>query len=216
MNGVKDKAATTALGAVVRELPRPRQSRSLKTQESFIEAGWRIVRQQPWESVSITDIAKQAKRSVGAFYQRFGSKEDFLSVLLHRWLENSYADPVLQREWNGASELIDRYLVDTFTRIRENRFLWRAALQRAINDPQSWEPFRELAAFRREKLAERLGQLRRNPLSEEEKQRLALGLQVFNSVINNALLNNPGPLRVEDPQFLPVMQATFRMVSGLE
>ena len=58
------------------------------------------MRGQPWESISITDIARQANRSVGAFYQRlFGSKEHFLSVLLHRWLENSYARIQC---WNAA------------------------------------------------------------------------------------------------------------------
>ena len=76
--------ANNTLETIVDNLPRPRQSRSLKTQEGFIDAGWAIVRGQSWESISVTDIAKRAKRSVGVFYQRFGSKEDFLSVLLHR------------------------------------------------------------------------------------------------------------------------------------
>jgi len=206
----------SALSAVVSELPKPRQTRSLKTQEGFIEAGWEIVRHQSWESISVTDIAKKAKRSVGAFYQRFGSKEDFLSVLLHRWIENGYNEPVIDREWESPSALIDGFLTDTFERIRGNRFLWRAALQRAIDDPDSWEPFRELAAYRRASLAERLGKLRGKAFSEDEIKRLALGLQVFNSVINNALLNNPGPLRVEDPEFLPVMRALCRSVSNIE
>ncbi len=211
-----DQRARSALGAVVSELPQPRQTRSLKTQESFVEAGWEIVQRQPWDSISITDIAKRAKRSVGAFYQRFGSKEDFLSVLLHRWIEMGYAGTVLSCEGDRPSDLIDAFLTDAFTRIRTNRFLWRAALQRAMNDPASWEPFRELGAFRRAQLAERLGELRGRPLSEDEKRRLALGLQVFNSVINNALLNDPGPLKVEDPEFLPVMRAMFRTVSQLD
>ena len=43
-----------------------------------------------------------------------------------------------------------------------------------------------------------------------------VGIQVFNSVINNALLNNPGPLKLEDPYFLPVMLRVFRMVTQLE
>lgn len=205
-----------ALGAVIDELPKPRQSRSLKTQESFIDAGRAIMREQPWETIAVTDIAKRAKRSVGAFYQRFGSKEDYLSVLLHRWLETAYADPVFELEWESADALIDAFLTDAFTRIRTNRFLWRAALQRALNDPESWEPFRELATFRRDRLADRLGDLRGRPLSTEENQRVAFALQVFNSVINNALLNNPGPLRIEDPDFLPIMHGLFRIVSGLD
>jgi AcrR family transcriptional regulator len=204
------------LGTVVDNLPRPRQSRSLQTQEGFIEAGWAIVREQAWESISVTDIAKRAKRSVGVFYQRFGSKEDFLSVLLHRWIESSFADPIFDRDWASADALIDGYLADTFTRIRDNRFLWRAALQRALDDTKSWEPFRELAAARRERLREGIARLRGRELNEGELKRLALALQVFNSMINNALLNNPGPLKVEDPEFLPMMRGLFRTVSQLD
>jgi len=209
-------SASNTLETIVDNLPRPRQSRSLKTQEGFIEAGWAIVRGQSWESISVTDIAKRAKRSVGVFYQRFGSKEDFLSVLLHRWIESSFATTLFDRPWESADALIDGYLTDTFTRIRDNRFLWRAALQRALDDARSWEPFRELAASRRQRLAQGIGQLRGRELSDDERKRMALALQVFNSMINNALLNNPGPLKVEDPEFLPTMLGLFRTVSRLD
>ena len=208
--------ASNTLETVVGNLPRPRQSRSLKTQEGFIEAGWAIVRGQSWESISVTDIARRAKRSVGVFYQRFGSKEDFLSVLLHRWIESSFATTVFDQPWENADALIDGYLTDTFTRIRDNRFLWRAALQRALDNSHSWEPFRELAASRREWLAEGIAPLRGRELSDDERKRMALALQVFNSMINNALLNNPGPLKVEDPDFLPLMRELFRTISQLD
>src|SRR5690606_32519739 len=121
------RADKSALGAVVSELPKPRQSRSLETQEALIRAGWEIVRARPWETISVTGIARRARRSVGAFYQRFGSKEDFLSGLLHRWLEAGYSEQPPQREWESEDALIDHYLTDGFARIRENRFLWRAA-----------------------------------------------------------------------------------------
>jgi AcrR family transcriptional regulator len=210
------RADKTLLDALVNGLPRPRQARSFKTQEGFIDAGWAIVREQPWETISVTDVAQRANRSVGAFYQRFGSKEDFLSVLLHRWLERGYSSTLIDRDWEDPAALVDTYLTDSFTRIRENRFLWRAALQRAVDDPESWEPFRQMGTWRRERLADRLGELRGKPFTPAEKQQLALGLQVFNSVINNALLNNPGPLKLEDPYFLPVMLKVFRMVTQLE
>lgn len=204
------------LETIVDNLPRPRQSRSLKTQEGFIEAGWTILRDQSWESISVTDIAKRAKRSVGVFYQRFGSKEDFLSVLLHRWIEASFATTLFDQAWENADALIDGYLTDTFTRIRDNRFLWRAALQRALDDSGSWEPFRELAASKRERLAQGIAELRGRTLSDDERKRMALAMQVFNSMINNALLNNPGPHKVEDPDFLPMMRGLFRTVSQLD
>lgn len=206
----------SALGTIVHDLPEPRQSRSRETRDGLIEAGWQIVREQPWETISVTDIAKRAKRSVGAFYQRFGSKEDFLSVLFHRWIETRHDEQFFARPWRSPAELVDGYLDDTFTHIRDQRFLWRVALQRVIGHPESWEAFRALGAWRRDRLAERLGELRGRPLDEAERTRLALGLQVFNSVLNNSLLNNPGPLKVEDPDFLPVMQSVFRAVSEID
>ncbi|MEI9851366.1 MAG: TetR/AcrR family transcriptional regulator [Sphingomonas sp.] len=118
-------------------VPEPRQLRSRRTQERFIDAGWQILHSTPWENVSIAEISARAGRSIGVFYQRFGSKEDFLTYLLHRWLERGYADTdaALRDPAVGPEALIDLFLADAFDRIRRNRFLWRAALQRAATIP---------------------------------------------------------------------------------
>lgn len=198
------------------DLPQPQQTRSFKTRQSFVDAGWEILRNQSWESVSITAIAKKAGRSVGVFYQRFGSKDDFLTVLLNRWLETGYASLNSWPPSQTAAELIDWYLRDAFDRIRANRYLWRAALQRSWDNPAFWEPFRAMAHRRREVLVERLGELRGRPLSPEEDNRLGQAIQVFNSVLNNALLNDPGPLRVDQAEFLPTLEALFMTVAKLD
>lgn len=198
------------------DLPQPQQSRSLKTQQSFVDAGWEILRTQPWESVSITAIAKKAGRSVGVFYQRFGSKDDFLTVLLNRWLETSYSSLHSWPPSQSATELIDWYLRDAFERIRANRYLWRAALERSWDDPVFWEPFRVMAARRREVLSQRLGDLRGRMLDDEEENRLGQAIQVFNSVLNNSLLNDPGPLRIDQPEFLPTLEGIFMTVAALD
>jgi len=198
------------------DLPQPQQSRSFKTRQSFVDAGWEILRSQSWESISITAIAKKAGRSVGVFYQRFGSKDDFLIVLLNRWLETGYASLNSWPPAQTAAELIDWYLRDAFERIKGNRYLWRAALQRSWDDREFWEPFRIMAARRREVLIERLGEVRGRPLTEEETLRVGMAIQVFNSVLNNALLSDPGPLRVDQPEFLPTLEAIFMTVAKLE
>jgi len=198
------------------DLPQPQQSRSFKTRQSFVDAGWEILRSQSWESISITAIAKKAGRSVGVFYQRFGSKDDFLIVLLNRWLETGYASLSSWPPAQTAAELIDWYLRDAFERIKGNRYLWRAALQRSWDDREFWEPFRIMAARRREVLIERLGEVRGRPLTEEETLRVGMAIQVFNSVLNNALLSDPGPLRVDQPEFLPTLEAIFMTVAKLE
>jgi len=198
------------------DLPTPQQSRSFKTRQSFVDAGWDILRNQSWESVSITDIAKKAGRSVGVFYQRFGSKDDFLTVLLNRWLETSYTSLNNWPPAQTSGELIDWYLRDAFDRIRANRYLWRAALQRSWDNAEFWEPFRVMGGRRREALVGKLSDLRGRPLDENEQHRLGMAIQVFNSVLNNALLNDPGPLRVDQPEFLPTLEELFMAVARLE
>jgi AcrR family transcriptional regulator len=198
------------------DLPQPRQPRSVQTQQSLVDAGRAILREMPWEAVSIQMIAKRAGRSVGVFYQRFGSKEDFLTLLLKQWLDEGYAQLDKQLAGDTPLTMIDLYLVDVFDRIRTNRYLWRAGLQRAMDDPATWEPFRHFAAARRVQFAEQFGERRGKALNDTERHRLDLATQVFNSVINNALLNDPGPLRVDQAEFFPTLKDIFLTIAALD
>lgn len=198
------------------DLPEPQQSRSIQTQQALIDAGRAILRETPWEAVSIAMIAQKAERSVGVFYQRFGSKEDFLSVLIKLWLAEGYARVNDPRALGSPLAVIDRNLEALYERIRDNRYFWRAALQRAMDDPASWEPFRQLGAAIRQAFADDLGKSRGRPLDAAERHRFDLASQVFNSVINNALLNDPGPLRIGQPEFLPTIKQLFLTVAALD
>ena len=41
---------------------------------------------------------------------------------------------------------------------------------------------------------------------KEERRRLALAGQVFNSMINNSIINGPGPLLIENEDFYPELR----------
>ena len=198
------------------DIPQPQQSRSMRTQQALIDAGRAILRDTPWEAVSIAMIAQKAERSVGVFYQRFGSKEDFLTVLINLWLAEGYARVEEEREPSSPLAVIERNLNALYEHIRTNRYFWRAALQRAMDDPASWEPFRQLGTAIRQKFADELGVGLGRPLDAAERHRLDLASQVFNSVINNALLNDPGPLRIDQPEFLPTIKQIFLTVAALD
>lgn len=197
-------------------IPEPQQSRSAQTQQSLIEAGKAILREMPWESVSIAMIAKKAGRSVGVFYQRFGSKDDFLTVLISLWLAEGYARIEQASAQSSPLAVIEANLDALYDRISTNRYFWRAALQRAMDDPASWEPFRRLGAATRQKFGDDIGASRGRPLDAEERHRLDLAVQVANSIINNALLNDPGPLRIGQPEFLPTIKQIFLTVAALD
>ncbi len=200
------------------DLPQPQQSRSFKTRQSFVDAGLgNPCAPRAGNPSRSRPSPRRPGRSVGVFYQRFGSKDDFLTVLLNRWLETSYTSLNGWPPAQTAGELIDWYLRDRLrAHPRESLSLARAALQRSWDNPAFWEPFRVMGARRREVLFERLGEVRGRPLKDGEMLRMGQAIQVFNSVLNNALLNDPGPLRVDQPEFLPTLEAIFMSVAKLE
>ena len=63
-------------------IPIPQQKRSRQTAGLFVAAALELLKDRTFAELSVAEIAAAAKRSVGAFYQRFGSKDDFLETLL--------------------------------------------------------------------------------------------------------------------------------------
>jgi AcrR family transcriptional regulator len=192
--------------------PAPSQDRSRRTAERFLEAAFKLLETRTFEELSVADLAREAGRSVGAFYQRFGSKDDFLAVLLTTYFEareTSISKILAEGRDQGVLEAV---LTDNFTAIMRNRNLWHAALRKSAQDPSFWAQFHWRVHRRPQLMAARLGEIRGTPLSEAEARRLGLAVQVFNSVINNQMMNNPGPLTLNSPEFLPTLLGVFRAV----
>jgi AcrR family transcriptional regulator len=192
--------------------PAPSQDRSRLTAERFVAAALKLLEASTFEALSVADIAREAGRSVGAFYQRFGSKDDFLTVLLDDYFERGevVSDRVLAE---GKDESVtEALLAENFEALIRNRNLWHAALRRSAQDPTFWSQFHGIGRRRLQLLANRLGEVRGMPLSEDEFLRLGVALQVFNSVINNQMINTPGPLTLTSPDFLPALIRIFRAV----
>ena len=194
--------------------PAPSQDRSRKTAERFLDAGFKLLESRTFDELSVADLAREAGRSVGAFYQRFGSKDDFLVVLLVAYFEAreaSFAELLAEAKDEG---LIETVLSDNFASLMRNRNLWHAALRRSAQAPGFWAQFHKYVQRRPQLMAARIGALRGAPLSEAEVFRLGMALQVFNSVINNQMMNNPGPLTLTSPDFLPILLKVFAAVRG--
>jgi AcrR family transcriptional regulator len=187
------------------------------TAERFVGAAVKLLESKTFEDLSVADLAREAGRSVGAFYQRFGSKDEFFVVLLVTYFEKREAD--FAQLLAGAKDdgVIEAMLADNFASIMHNRNLWHAALRKSAQDPAFWAQFHRFVQRRPQLMAARLAELRGEPLSEAEVRRLSVAQQVFNSVINNQMMNNPGPLTLASPDFLPTLLGVFRAVyaSGL-
>jgi len=197
-------------------LPPAVQGRSRITAELFVEAALDLLRTRTFDELSVADMAKRAGRSVGAFYQRFGSKDDFLASLLISYMlagERAAARLLAESRDEG---LLEAVLTESYEGLMRNRNLWHAALRKSAQNPGFWAQFLPIVQQRSMTMATRLGELRGRPLDRDEVYRLRVATQVFNSVINNQILNNPGPLTLNTPEFLPTALAIFRAVRAME
>ena len=184
-------------------MPAPRQERSRQTAGKFVNAAMKLLHEKTYAELSVAELAKQAGRSVGVFYQRFTSKDDFLDVLLSAYFDESLEWRSKYAREGTVEEVYSEILWKGFDSLRDNGNLWHAALERAAADPGFWSkyaPFREQAGkYTLLSLEQTLGR----ELTETERWNLALASQVFNSVINNQLINGPGPLMIEEDNFFP-------------
>ncbi|MFC1841153.1 TetR/AcrR family transcriptional regulator, partial [Thermodesulfobacteriota bacterium] len=57
------------------------QKRSKKTYDAMIKTGFKLLRKRPWDSITIAELSRTAGYSVGAFYARFKSKDEFFDAL---------------------------------------------------------------------------------------------------------------------------------------
>lgn len=109
----------------------PQQERSRATRRRILIATDRLLRHQSFESLSVQQIAATAQCSIGAFYGRFGGKDELLAPLsrrhnrgIERWLRRALASP----SWRSMP-LEDRlhWIVRMDVRVlRSRRWLIRA------------------------------------------------------------------------------------------
>lgn len=181
------------------------QPRARATQDALLAAGRRLLRDRTLDELSVADIAAGGGMSVGSFYGRFADKDSYFAVLQERanaeWLEEGRA--VLQRRRRappGAERLLREICAAYIGIFRRERGFVLAALRHASTHPGSWTPFRSAGqAF----VADVSGVL--EPLLEhlppaQRAPRLRFAMQLMFATGINAVLNDPGPIRLEDPR----------------
>lgn len=84
----------------------PQQARSQRTMENILDAAERILLERGLDAVTVPEVVKAARSSVGAFYTRFPDKRALLETLHQRACERSlgHAEEILGAgRWEGAS-----------------------------------------------------------------------------------------------------------------
>ena len=179
------------------------QARSKATFAALVTAGLKIAERNDFFASTVEDVVKAAKVSVGAFYERFESKETFFSVLqeiVARRIEIAVRKRVSIPGFAVLDfDLAVGAIVESWmTGVRLHRGLIRASLRHIPVRDDAWFPLRRLGAHMGdifvEVLRERVAISSRRGL----ESRVRIALQFVHGVVVNIILNNPGPIGLDD------------------
>lgn len=192
------------------------QKRSQKTYDALITTTFKLLEKREFDDISIAELALQAGYSVGAFYARFRSKDELFDALVVRHL----ADRTKARDQLFSTlpdaELIEGLIEETVRYYWSRRRFWRAAMVRSMRDPSFWEPIRKQGIRFSELLLARIVTRARRPLTETDEINVRFAVQLALGTINNAIINRPGPIFMEEAWFVENLSRAVRLVSGYD
>jgi AcrR family transcriptional regulator len=206
------------------ELPGPaprfslpvKQNRSQKTRDRLLAAGFKLLRRKDFDQLSVADIARAANCAVGSFYQRFFDKDQYFFALAEMRREQSRGQ--LDHWYDGVrlGSIVERAIERELAFVLEHPDFWRAALRRGTTDPAFWEEFRALGRHSVDRFIEAYGKLLGRTPGADEQERIRFAFQMVRGTLNNTLINQPGPLSLDDAGFRRQIVRAFRLVAGIE
>ena len=121
-------------------LREPRQDRSRRTLERLLSTTERLLQAEPFDAISVQQIVRGARASVGAFYTRFADKQALLPALYARYdadLTRRLDELDRGRPWEGMSfaETVAFFVSHFVASFRRNVYLMRALALYARTHP---------------------------------------------------------------------------------
>ena len=118
----------------------PRQARSQKTLERILDAAEALIIERGAEALTVTEVARRARSSVGSLYARFSGKEALLRSVFERFLEQACVtaeatlDPALWGEVSHAV-IVEETVAFAIRVVEERRNLIAGLTLHAVGHP---------------------------------------------------------------------------------
>jgi len=189
-----------------------KQRRGELTRNRLLAAGKRLVARRDFDSVPVAEIAEAARCSVGAFYQRFRDKDAFFGALVAQYVADARATTVTLFAAHDDERLIGALVAATAGRFRANSGLIRAAIRKRLEQADVWDPIRRHGYFVADCFIAWRAARRGRPLTSGEVTATRFAFQVLYGTLNNAIVIQPGPLDLEDAEFVVQLERAFRLV----
>ena len=191
-----------------------KQSRSLLKHQALLEAGRRLLDTQDLGALSVAQLTRDAGMAVGSFYSRFEDKHAWFAELL-RVTGDQVLDDTARllgtARWRSASTerkvaLIVRHVVDIH---RAHRGIFRAAHFDSARSSLYWP---QLHAFGRriaDEIHLALAEHMPNVPARQRRLRVGVALQLVYGTLVNAVLHDPGPIKLADARMEKELTRVF-------
>jgi AcrR family transcriptional regulator len=191
-----------------------RQKRGLKTYDALVAAGFELLERKDFDDITVAELARHAGYSVGAFYARFHSKDEYLDALLARHFEHRLLARGRMIEKSTRESLPRDVVKELVTYYWSRRQFWRAALLRAMRDQVFWKPLRDHGNVAANTVVAEVAKKAGRELTKTEKTNVRFAFECVLGTINNSIVNRPGPiLYLGQVRFIDNLTRAFRLVS---
>jgi len=193
-----------------------KQQRGHLTYNALVNTGFKLLEKKDLEKISVAELAREAGYSVGAFYARFHSKDEFFDALIEQHLRIR-TDTLIDLYSNiPLASLVPDLIENMANYYWEHRQFWRTVLLKSAREPTFWEPFRDHFLASAQRFIDRLYQETGRPLTEKEEANIYFAFQVVLSTINNSFYNQAGPIIMGQKLFIEELIRTFSLVSDCD
>ena len=125
------------------------QPRSHATQDAFLDAAEALFGKRGVEGTSVTDVARQAKRSIGSLYHHFQNKEMLVMAVVDRILgdlDRGIANAHDAAQWDGLSisGVFRRYVDRALELDRARPGYKRILIEVSLTDAETRERYKRL------------------------------------------------------------------------
>lgn len=173
----------------------PKQRRSRERRLAMIEAGAEMLSERDIEEISVSSVTARLGYSTGSFYSGFSDKTAFF-IAIQKRVSQRAGEPIAQAldpdalAGLGPFERLRVCLDLALDYFRSERGALASALRHEGSLPEAWAPHRALSQAMVDALV--------NGLTPEQAGRLRVAVQMVFATLVNAVLHDPGPLRLND------------------
>ncbi|WP_200884014.1 TetR/AcrR family transcriptional regulator [Rhizobium sp. YS-1r] len=185
------------------------QLRSRELRDRLIKEGLRIARKTSFDEVGVADICNAVECSTGAFYARFPDKLTlFKAVMVAAAAESGPMLEAVVRE-TTFNRILAELTRAQVARYIEQKTFFRSAFKVSLESGEAWEPFRRNVHALTDAFLDRVAREPSIDHARVDEARIRFAFQVMYGVLNNTIINQPGPFFLETPEFPEMLEQTM-------